>query len=443
MPEAVSYREFEKMPPLEVGKHVSVTGLRRFDACPRSFYLYRSTGGGPASHPMARGSALHRICELATKTLIQEGEAIIPPDVVKAIATEVLADPAYHVPISEHDAIREMAYRWASQTALDPARIIAVETLFALQVGEWQVRAKLDFAELSEDGSVATIRDLKTARAVPGYEEIGRRRKDGTIANKDFQGTLYVLALLFGRPVRVEVCPTCRGTGDAAPDVDHGCLTCADNPYVGKGTGKIETVEPFGLAERAQRVDVSLVFPAVEGQDGLMIERTASLTKPEAYEYLDSLRGILDRLAAAEESRDWPAIPGSHCAECAAPALCPIPRELRDFEGLESYESMVAEAEYLDRIAAETKKRKAALRSAAKAAGTVIRFGSDQVLEFAYQPSKSVRKIKGRSDWDGLEQAVQRAVELGEPFDLRDWISEGGSTAFRQRTLTAEELESE
>jgi hypothetical protein len=72
-------------------------------------------------------------------------------------------------------------------------------------------------------------------------------------------------------------------------------------------------------------------------------------------------------------------------------------------------------------------------RNFAKREGVSIRVGRDLVYEFGEQ-SKKV------TDYDGLEQGVERAVMYGEPFELAAYRRTQTTTPFRRRRLKPEEM---
>jgi hypothetical protein len=103
-------------------------------SCARSGYLYLLHRGEARTAEMERGRALHAVAERMVRLAIENGEVTVPAEVVKAEVDAVLADPSFNVPVSEHDRIREMAYRLAEETAVDPGAVVSVETLFVLDV---------------------------------------------------------------------------------------------------------------------------------------------------------------------------------------------------------------------------------------------------------------------------------------------------------------------
>jgi hypothetical protein len=101
--------------------------------CPSAF-LYALNKGDASTPEMQRGSGLHAVIERSTRAAIDQGEPFIPPEVVKAIVNEVLADPEFAIPVEEHDYLRESAYRWAGEWSVDPAAVVAAETMFVLDL---------------------------------------------------------------------------------------------------------------------------------------------------------------------------------------------------------------------------------------------------------------------------------------------------------------------
>jgi hypothetical protein len=397
------------------------------------WFLYQRFKGEASTPEMQRGKAVHVILERAVKACVEAGESTIPPELVKAIAAEVLAETSVSTPIEEHDAIREMVYRWGSEFALDPSGVVACETLFVLDVDGFEVRCRVDYAELLERGAAVAIRDWKTAKGAPSFDEIARTRPDGTLMARSFQLILYALALAYGRPVREEWCAACDGVGIIGslyaqePGDISTCEACG-------GKRRHETVEPFGVADRAQRFDLAYVYPAIEDREGRMLVRAVSLTRLELEEYRDSLRGLVARVRAAEASGDWPATASdAGCSECPAPGLCPIPRELRDHRGtINTLEQASEAAERLYREKAEHAARQRELREFAKSRGVAIPFGRGMAMDFVYSESERI------ADKDAVWDAVDRAVRYGESFDRGQHVKTVKSTSFKAVSVEAD-----
>jgi hypothetical protein len=425
--------------PNALGGSISQTALKHFDACPRSGFLYLLHKGEASTDRMVRGSAGHAALERCVRACVENGEVAIPPDLAKAVMDEVLAE--YPVPLRYHDELREDVYRWASETAVDPSAVIACETLIVLEVDGFPVRMKVDFAELLEGGAAVHVADYKFAPGMPTQEEVARKRSDGSLMARSFQLVLYALGLRYGRPVRVEVCAACAGTGIQGGDesVDYGCPECSPSPAIVRGAGRIETPEPFPLAERAQRFDLEYVYPGIEDRDGKMGRRRMSLSALELDAYLHSLGAVVARLREAERTGDWPAqTSDAACSECPAPRECPIPAELRDHAGrINTREEAEEAAEKLEREKALHRARQAELKAWAKANGGALRVGQDKVQEFVATRSEEIK------DKEGLWVAVERAVRYGEPFERSEHVVEKTGTSFKVRKLTADELAAE
>lgn len=390
-----------------IGPKLSVTFGRHENVCSRAGFLYAKYRGGASTHAMERGSALHRVLQLATQLAVDNGEPMVPPEVVKDLVAQVLADPVYRCPIEEQDYLRESAYRWAEEATFDASTLIACETMFSLDIGGFEMRGVIDRADLIEDGAAVSVTDYKSSRAMPSFEDLGRKRPDGSIAAKDYQLVLYALLLAFGVPVRRE--------------------------------GDEEIREPFGVADRAQRFDLAYVFPGINAGEG-MGRRDVSLTRLELVEYRASLEAQMSRVAEAIISGQWPATSGDHCSECPCSAECPIPSQLRAHAGtVNSIEQAVEAAEQLWRAREQHQARWDEIKRFVKAQvpGQRLRFGRDQVIE----PTVVVKRVI--RDKDGLWAAIERMQRFGEPFDASQFEKVQTSTPLTQRRLSEDELVAE
>jgi hypothetical protein len=430
----MSFARVTLPPDRQLNKRASQTLLRHYTACPRSGFLYQLHRGESQSIELVRGSALHRVCERATEAMITQGESTIPPELVKVIVNEVLAD--YRVPWSEHDYIREMSYRWATEAAVDPRAVIACETLLTLELGGWAVRGKVDFAEARSGGQIVYVQDLKSARAAPAFEDIARKRSaDGRWAAKSFQLVIYALLLAFGRPVRttLHTCDSCDGNGfwGGDPGESKPCTECH-----GSGILRGEVVEPFPLAGHAERFDLELVYPGIEDSAGLMLRRPVSVTRLELAEYMDSLSATLSALEASERAGDWPAIQSDEaCSECPCRPACPIPLELRDHRGEINTPAQAREAaEILGRRKDDLTALQKELRAWVKANGGELRYGRNKVMRFKLVESDRI--ADKRALWD----AVARASDYGEPFNAAEHVTQVKSSNFVSETLNDAEL---
>lgn len=418
----------------------SMTFLRHYNGCPRSGFFYAEHKGLASTMEMVRGSAEHTILQCAVELMIALGEPSIPPELVKVIVNEVFAEQ--HVPFEEQDYVRESVYRWAEETTIDPSQVIACETLIVLELAGWQVRCKIDFAETQ--GRTVLVQDYKSSRGgVPGYEEIARKRPDGSLVAKQVQLILYALALAYGKAMRVEECPYCAGSGtiscehdDQQPAIvalqDDSCIDC-------DGRGYREVIEPFPLAAHAEQFDLELMFPGIEDREGKMVRRSVSLLRSELAEYRESLIGLLKRVGESECTGDWPAIESdAACSECPARSQCPIPVELKDHAGVINTLEEAAEAcEVFERRKAQQDALRKEIKLFAKPSRQCIRFGKDREYRWVYGESDRIDKKELMFD------AVQRAVEYGEPFERAAFVKTVGGESFTAVTLTEDELADE
>lgn len=401
---------------------VSMTFLRHFNACPRSGLMYQSNKGSVQNVAMARGSALHTICERATKLMIAQGEQIIPPELVKDIVTEVLAESP--VPIEEHDRLREMSYRWATEWAIEPANVVACETLFVLEIGGWKVRAKVDFAELRDEGRQLYIADFKSGLGVPSWEDIARKRNDGLMAAKNLQLIVYALAVIHGRATF---------TQNLGPNPPAIALLQGDGePQTMENGDVIIEWSEDSRGARAQDVIAEFIYPSVEDSEGKMLRRTMGLTSLEIIEYLESLSGLVKRVEASQDSGDWPAIiSSSGCAECPAPSECPIPAALRGANGtIETMEQARDALELIDRQSSVNRQTRAAVKAWAKEHDVEIRFGADKVARFVLSETENIDK-----------GALFHAMSAGAPVSREEIVTVSKGTNFKDCKLTADELE--
>jgi hypothetical protein len=415
-------------------RKASMTMLRHYAECPRSGYFYARDKGTAKTIELVRGAAAHAIFERATELMIEQGEPMIPPSLVKVIVGEILAE--LNVPWTEHDYVREIAYRWAGEWAIDPRSVIACETLLALDVAGWQVRGKVDFAESQDAGATVYVADYKTARAAPAFEDVARKRtSDGRWAAKSFQLVLYALLLAFGRPVRtvLHTCDSCEGNGFWGGDRTETkpCTQCG-----GSGTVRDEIVEPFALAPRAERFEVELIFPGIEDRDGRMLRRPLSLSRLELQEYRGSLESLVVALERSEREGDWPAIVSTPaCAECPCRPECPIPVELRDHRGeINSYEQAAQAAAVLERRLAEDAELRSELRSWVRENGGELRYGRDRVWRFKLVESD---RIANKS---AMWVAIDRATDYGEAFVRGEHVQTVSSSNFVNEKLSDDEL---
>lgn len=299
-------------PKVERPEKASQSLLARFNVCPFSAALYLANKGGMQTPAMVRGSLFHRFVEEAVRYLVEQGEVQMPEEVAKDRMMALLAESGEHLPEHEMNVCRLLAWNWARATAIDPDNIVGLESMIELEIGDWTVRGKLDFAEIGPFG--AFVQDLKTSISLPSQDEI----ENGA---KSFQGRFYALLLLFGIP-----------EGESLP--------------LGKGLDECR---------------VQLAFPRyVNEETGELIGRDVVWTRDQLTDFRRSLEIQLDELARCLETGEWDATPGSHCSECPKRSACPLPEQAFDFEVIETVQQAETALElHLTRDAAQRRLMKA------------------------------------------------------------------------------------
>lgn len=387
---------------LERPQRLSQTLLSHHDRCPRSAYLYLKHNGGPQSHPMAFGSAAHVVMERMLWELIDRGEPNLyarietedPVHAKRQVASftqtfvdEVLRErPDLVVPLVQVDDLRELAYHWAVGNEIDPARVVAVERKFVLDVGDYTLSGIIDVAE--QDGDTVTITDYKSSLFVPSQDDF----------EAQFQGPVYAVLAMFGQPV------VKASTED--------------------GVQEVRMLPLRGV----NRVQVRQAFPRYLRDDRLLArEFPQPLTRTRLHELRGDIERLVDRFDGALESGLWPAVPGSHCSICPARPECPLSEALRDFQADVTAETAPAHAERWYFLSMQASRLKRALKEIAKDGGPVP-IGSDLVLDFKLEEQTV-------TDWDGYFEA--RA--MGGPVSIEQFRRKRVSTKFDKRKVSKEE----
>lgn len=441
--------DLRNQPPLseqerpERPSRLSQTFLRHFANCRRSGAFYLQFRGGPGSHEMDRGTAAHMIAERMGREALENGSPSVPHEVVREIVNEVVEDPAVLIAPGEIDFLHVIAYHLAEALTFNPEEIVGLERKVVLELGGWRIVGKIDFAWVR--GEDAGVKDYKTTMNLPdnsawgpGMTDDGKKR----IRRFLFQTLLYALLLKYGRPV--SVCPECEGDGERLVDMGDSiwrCPTC---------DGEGEIIEDTPLAPRAQRLHLEEVYPAYlyEDEHGAkqLANRSTVIELDELENHRRWLEALIGKVDYAFESGEWPAVPGSHCNECPAQRLCPIPAVLREcaFDPetgevivVDSNEAARAALALRDRLTADAAELWEQAKAWADQGNTIV--VGDKVYEFAPVQSRSVRKSGGKSDWPGLIGAVTHAAETGEDFNADYWIKTSDSTRFQKRSLRPDE----
>jgi hypothetical protein len=372
--------------------YASQTFLKHADQCLHSAWLYKQHQGGPPSVPKQRGVLLHLVWQRMLELLQERGEGTLyarqPGEGIDyarrqvASLTEQLVEqvreenPELHVPHTEADAVRQMAYHLAVSMPVDPQKLIAIEGSYVLDIGGWEVRCRVDTAELH--GDELHMKDVKTSFALPSDKEY----------ESSFQRKTYSLALIHGWPLN-----------------EAGERQERDPRIAG-----VKWVVGSEIYPRYLRDDFTLAGPTPVG-----------MTRTD----LNDFRVDLERLVATvdgllETGEQWPAVPGHHCFQCAASHECPLPAGFRGPRGTE--EGLLIEpieiqsAEHAAELAQTwhwhkewgTALRKA-LRGYAKETESPIRFGRDLELSFRRVNKDGGRKVETVFDRRRLSAAELEA----------------------------------
>jgi len=331
---------------------------------------------------MARGTIFHEFAERATHLLIDQGEPSMPGEVARDLQQAVIEERTdLVIPHREQDACRLMAWNWGEATVLDLDSIVAIESTFQVELGEWTHRGRIDRAEVR--GTRCDIYDYKTSLNITNQED----------AERDFQ--LW----------------------------DYGLLVAQ---------GKIED-RPFGVADGINEFHLHLVFPRYTTEEtGELISRDVVVSRGQLGEFAFTVQRLLGILDHGLETGEWPAVSGSHCSECPCRPECPIPEQLHDLEEIENLADAEAMAELWHQDNARVARMKRTLKAWAQEHGAI--YYGDYALDFKAQESRSVR------DWSALLLAIDRTLSYGEAFDLNAHRQVKQSTRFDKRKQTQEEL---
>lgn len=433
----------------------SQTLLAKADKCMRSAYLYVKYHGGAPGHQLDRGSLAHLVFRRMTEDLIvTDQESYISPEFtqgqhgvlveedpemaarqIASMTAEVVDEvarehPELVVPFDEMEAVRVMAYHFAIGWKINPNTVAGVERKFVMDLAGHEVSGIIDFCWI--DGQTAGVDDYKTSW----------NRQDQGDYEDSFQCRLYALLLLFGYPVEKRVCSNCDGAGGGEQGEEQAWAPCA----VCGERGHVEVRLP-PIGQHVQRVETREIYPRFMETlpDGTlrMQQRDNVLTRTNLADFRRDLERKIAQLDEARETGLFPAVDGGHCQQCPARSECPLPKHLRDHGLIDSPETAAAAASWSDQVKARAKVVDEDLKQWAGENGGRVRYGRDLVREFKTSMTRSVKKSQGKADWDGLRTAVERAAELGEPFDFDYWVKTGSTNNFKKRVLSAEELAAE
>lgn len=395
----------------------SQTLLAKADACRRSAYLYLKYPGS-TGHELWFGSAGHAFAERLLSDLIAAGQPtlyepgytqgpegeLVPEDpataarqvasMSAAMLDEVMAEhPEWAVPIAHkshsRDHLRQCAYHLAAGLDVDPQTVLGLEQKFVLDLPcGVTVSGKLDvLADLGSD--VLGVDDYKFTFNVPAQADFV----------EIFQLKLYGVLAMFGVP-------------------------------------EVDGVRQDPVGDGIQFVRGRQVYPRYLEDDGTVRTREVVFSRQQLQDWLhdlDALAADVARRLGSLEEESWPAVAGSHCSECPCQMECPLPAKLRDYAGTVNDRERAALA-----LGAAVRAREVAnatvreVRNWAKRNGPVV-VGD---VEWAWRDTTKHDPV----DWEGLEAAVWRAQQFGEPFDASLFVRTRVGQSFAKRKLAPAEV---
>jgi PD-(D/E)XK nuclease superfamily len=386
------YRNLPPVPSVEKPAAFRQSFMRQMDSCPRSAYLGLKYGDGPHSHVLDRGTAVHRVAERMMRDWITAGETYgssgLLSEMTGALVDEVLDDaPELQLRQSDADAVRAMAYHLAVGLDVPPDRVLGLERAFQTTVEGETLTATVDLL-YEIDSETLGIVDYKSGFGVPALDE--------------FEHGFYGFQLRF--------------------------------------YSWISTLE-FGSYER---VRARCLFPRYLDPDGRVRERVIELDKQRLHEFGRDMERLVKRVQRAfsdkyadpagvasvvvepgEEFRgfqQWPAVSGDHCTYCPCEPECPLPVHLRQWQGaLQSEEQAAETAELADRAKKRVADAQRELRRFIEVNGPLT--VGDYVYDLEVSESQGLRKRNGRSDWEGMAEAVANGT-----FVREEWVKPTATT---------------
>ena len=389
----MSYRDLPPVPPVGKPDAFRQTLLRHFEHCMRSGYLALTTPETPAFQ-LDRGTAVHIVAYRLMRDLIEgeEEEYGKATDTQLSEMTGALVDEV----LDEHtelelrhvdaDAVRAMAYHLAIGNDVSPSQVLGLEREFEAEVEGEKVTATVDLL-YEIDSETLGIDDYKSSLGVPAQEE--------------FSSHFYAFQLRFYAWIAMT---TEMGSYS---QVRARCVF----PRYLDDDGKIRTRE---LVMDKQRV---LEF----GRDLARLMRRVQAGFEDAYPVSTGEEG-----QPPTEQQKWPAVPGDHCVYCPAEVDCPIPARYRRWQGAIQKPEHAAEAlEWAEVMGNRVSATKREARAFIEKTGPLGAGGT--VWDLIVSTTNALRKKKGRSDWEGMAEAVANGT-----FNREDWVTPQTSTRLKR-----------
>lgn len=417
MIDPLDLRTFPPVEPLSVvPEDWRQTFISKHTECPRSSYLYLKYNGGALTHPLAGGTLLHRAIERFIRNMLENDERIGNPETAKDILNDVLKESTdLNVSPDRFDSMRAMMFHLAEGLAIDPAKVVFLETPVEVEIDGRRITGTIDFGEADESTRTLFMRDWKSAYynvARPGVEETD---EEYVPTKEEWPGTFQLVLYAYA---------AATGSIDGAPF----------------NFGHYET---FRLRQDHPR--------QFWKNEETMAYREAMIDRDTLLDWRLYLEAEIAKLEQAFKDWRFPAIVGKHCDYCPSSAECPIPAPVRNYAG----EIRTAEDARRAAVTRESHLRIAsemwtAIKGYAKATGQKVRYGRDLELYWKKVEAEKVKdkvavpgsnkKIKGR---DALRYGVQQLEELGIPLDWSEYHTNSVSTRLTKRTLTPQELAEE
>jgi hypothetical protein len=270
------------------------------------------------------------------------------------------------------------------------------------------------------------VDDYKTSLWVPPADEWSA-----------FQVKTALVAVLYGRPVDRVPCPNCDATGfDRLPG--HGQVFDVRWPVLDRGARRSRSVSGWSRFEGRE------LYPRKDlRRDGLLHRNEG---RGRGSSWTSSRRTWSARPAAARaDAGAGGGVAGAEgvvVLDLPGGAECPIPAEERDHEGaVRGYDHAVLLWEWALAMKERAGKVEAVVKTWAKThEGPDLRVG-DKAWAWLTSETRRLKRRGGSADWDGLEEAVRRAAELGEPFDLEEWVKPGRRSEFKSVKVPVERRE--
>ena len=200
---------------------VSPSAMESALRCSLRWLLERHGGGAPASAAQGIGNLVHAAAALADKATVERSELLewlgSRYDAIE-YAARWLAGP-------EQARAEQMIDKLLNWVAANPRRLLAIEREFTVQIGQVELRGRVDRLELDQDGRLVVV-DLKTGKQAPPGHEIDQHPQLGAYQAAIAAGAFAEFGTEPGGALLVQL-----GTSGAqAREQPQPALAAADDP---------------------------------------------------------------------------------------------------------------------------------------------------------------------------------------------------------------------